>query len=185
MGREDRFANAYVAALGLAAVYLTSANGRIRLAASGDPEGAFARLQKRDASARMEVIGWCRPDRAELLKEAVRFEFGGRFENVGGLHSAAAEVRSIADQLGVVLQTDDEIRAGAKAAAAHIDRVFNEKLGAGELRDLNRRYRAERLARTAQGARMPSYAQWLYAQKLALVRATAEAAASVNLLTPC
>ena len=78
-----------------------------------------------------------------------------------------------AEQLGVTMQTDAEVRAIAEVAVRRVENTFDRMLRAGELRDLNRRYRAHRLARAAEGKGAQSYRAWLANQKLAMVRSTA------------
>lgn len=88
---------------------------------------------------------------------------------------AAYVVREAADRLGVILQSDAEMRTTAEMAIDHIRTTFQTKLRNGQLRSLNKRYRQQRIARAAAGEKMPSYRQWLEQQVLALVQAAADA----------
>jgi hypothetical protein len=78
-------------------------------------------------------------------------------------------VQAAAEEAGVTLQTDSELDAIAGAAVKHVEKVFTWMLQAGQLRALNRRYKAERLARAAAGRGMVSYCRWVEAQKAAMV----------------
>jgi hypothetical protein len=176
---DDRLARTYIAGLELAAVYVTAANRRTRIRQGDDPAATLKSLRKTDPGARLVMIGWCAANRVEMLMMALRDEIdvgAGESLSASDADEARARVTAAAEQLGLVLWSDAELQASAEKAVQHVARIFQEKLRAGELRDLNQRYRHERLARTAAGKASPSYALWLNNQKVALIRATAQAA---------
>lgn len=172
----DRLARTYITSLDLVAVYVTAAKGRAGIRSGNDPAATLKALRKTDPGASLVLIGWCAADRAELLMMALRGDLG-EDRSSRDAADAIARVTAAAEQLGLVLRSDAELRESAAKAVQHVDRIFQEKLRAGELRDLNRRYRDERLARAAEGRSSLSYGLWLNNQKVALIRATALAAA--------
>jgi hypothetical protein len=178
MAKDDRLARAYIAALDLVAAYVTTAKGRLRIRSGNDPAATLKSLRKTDPGAHLVMIGWCAADRVEMLMMALRDEIDvGAGEGLArDVVEATARVTAAADQLGLVLWPDAELQASAEKAVRHVARIFQEKLRAGELCDLNQRYRQERLARTAAGKVSLSYGLWLNNQKIALIRATAQAA---------
>lgn len=172
---SERLVRSYIAGLALVAFYVTTANGRTRIRSGTDPGVTLKSLHKADPDAGLVMIGWCTVAHAELLMMALHGEID---IGTSGAAGAIARVAAAAKQLGLVLRSESELRASAEKAVQHVDRVFREKLRAGELRDLNRRYRDERLARAAAGKPWLSYGLWLNNQKVALVRATAHVARS-------
>jgi hypothetical protein len=171
---NGRFVRAYIGALDLVAIYtITSpAKGRVRIGRGKDPTAALKSVRSADPNSTIEVAGWCRADRAEMLLSLIDDRTAAHVDE------ARERVLTAAEELGIALQTDDGIREIAESTVGHVERTFDEQLRAGALRDLNRRYRAERLARAAAGKGSLSYPRWLENQKLALVLATADATRS-------
>ena len=163
MANRDRLIRAYLSALDLTAIYIRAAD-RAKLGRGQEPPA--------DALA----VWWCdRAGDAEVLAQAVRAEMGRR--RLEGPAAAARLVEICAEQIGVRLRYDAELREAADAAVARIECKFAEMLKGGQLRDLNRRYKEYRLCRTAAGEKAQPYAAWIAARKLAMVKATAQAAA--------
>jgi hypothetical protein len=65
---------------------------------------------------------------------------------------------------------EDEITTGAMLVAARVDREIERMQRAGELKAVNRSYRDYRVAATARGEKILSYAVWLDRYKATLVR---------------
>jgi len=78
--------------------------------------------------------------------------------------------------IGVDLQSEAELHAAAAPVVDRVSREFERQLRGGQLRDLNRRYREDRLARVAEGKGAPSYSAWIANQRVALVKRVAQLA---------
>jgi hypothetical protein len=177
-------ASAFQETLGLTAIFVAVAAGRTRIGRSTDPTAVHKRLRKIDPDAALLTIGWLTADRAELLTMALRGVLGKDLVAAAvavrsnSLDAAARRVMAIAEQMGIGLPSDDELRTDAEMMAEHVDHTFNEQLQGGELRAMNRRYKIERMASAAAGRGMISYGRWIESQKLSLIRNTAQATRS-------
>lgn len=88
--------------------------------------------------------------------------------------AAAGEViRAAAKKLGVVVQSDDEIAAEAKAVAERIALEMRRQQQSGELKAVNQAYRSYRLEAGARGERALRYDAWMQRYREDLVRQVA------------
>lgn len=146
---------AYIRALELSASYAIVSRGFCRIGCAKTPP------------AHACFIAWCKSSSAEMLFGAIpQRQFHDIIEAQNSIISAARTI-------GVDLQSEAELHAAAAPVVDRINSEFERQLRGGELRDLNRRYRDERLARAAEGKGAPSYSAWIANQRVALVKRVA------------
>jgi hypothetical protein len=176
---------AYREGLGLAAVAVISDRAGIRIAA------AASDLDEENESERVNARWWCRRGDAARVAAAAttrmrrRESSGGPAAapaNSGSRHAQAdctpiqlafASVCAAAKQLNVALKSDNEISAEAMDAVLRVDSELQKLQRAGELKSINRAYRAYRLEATGQGVRIQRYDDWMRKYRENLVREVA------------
>jgi hypothetical protein len=87
----------------------------------------------------------------------------------------SAAVQGAAKRLRVALYSDDEIFADADRTITRVEEEIESLKRAGQLKSVNRSYRAYRLEASARGEKAASYAEWFNKYKANLVRELAAA----------
>ena len=126
----------------------------------------------------VENLWWCRhPGDAARVAKAAAARIG-RHERENGAadgYIASRAVEIAARQCDVALYSDERISAAALAAIARVDNELAKLQQAGELKSINRSYRAYREEAAARGERVLPYVRWLDKYKEKLVRELAAA----------
>lgn len=178
---NQRYVRAYVSALGLCSVYVIALSNSAgsKIGHGSDPKAA---LKRAGQAAQLAFAGWCSDEsRALMVVDACHDVLRDRGLKVarGEVAAPPTDVSSVvvaaADEMGVVLQSADELACLADDAVGHIEREFDRMLRAGELRVLNRRYKVYRLAQNAAGKGAVSYPRWIADYKATLIRLAAAA----------
>ncbi len=185
--RESKSRAALVAAyregLGLAAVAVIRGPAGIRVApdANGRPQSL---------AADEEVIAarwWCRrAEEAERVAAAATARLRRResrdaasgVSTVAAFHAENdifAAVEHAAKRLRIVLYADEEISREAERIIARVEDEIERLRQAGELKTVNRSYRAYRMEASAHGEKTLPYAEWFNKYKANLVRQLAAA----------
>lgn len=156
MGARKGPEGAYCEGLGLCAVAVQGAGGRLVVSAEWE------------AGQAVERLWFFRREVAELVVRIARLE----------RCSPAAEppldiVESAAARIGAVWKTDAEVVLAAAQVEARVNHEIASMQVTGALRDINRRYRQYRLAATAAGNMALRYADWLYEFRLSMMREVA------------
>jgi hypothetical protein len=181
---------AYREGLGLAAIVMTHGPAGTRISVAG--EGAGGTLEVGVAEARW----WCRRVAdAECLAAAAMRRLQ-RCESQSGaaagaapqgarppvsddasnaLALAAEAIAAAAKRLNVTLFSDEEIAAEAMAVAARVDEEIERLHRAGDLKSVNKSYRAYRIETSARGEKTLRYTEWMDKYRANLVRQLAAA----------
>jgi hypothetical protein len=88
---------------------------------------------------------------------------------------AAEAIAGAAKRLDVTLFSDDEIAAEAMAVVARVDEEIERLHRSGDLKAVNKSYRAYRIETSARGERTARYAEWMDKYRVNLVRQLAAA----------
>jgi hypothetical protein len=134
---------------------------------------------KRLAGARLAAVRWCaREPRAKAIAHQARARFKRLAVDDGWLVAVDVSVALEAiDAVGLKLNgrlvSDDDLRARAELAMRAVDQHIERLRAAGEFRALTKRYKAERLARTAAGQAVRPWGSWLADFKIGMLREAA------------
>lgn len=172
--KTDRLAKHYIRAADLRAIYL-AAGGSVRLGITRDPDRCARDL--RHAGVAVAGLWWCSSAAAATaVMAAVEAAYPGILRGVpGDADKIAASVCELAHICKVTLTPDRVVRARAAAVAADVDRRVKAMQASGELRALNRAYRAARSAAEASGARFMPYGAYLGRHKIRMLYELASA----------
>jgi hypothetical protein len=190
-GARDRSAliAAYREGLGLAAVVVTCGPAGISVSALGQGTGGAP-----DAAA-VEVRWWCRRAAdAERVASAAMRRLRRRDSRAGGapaapqcvsspasgdgsdaLALAAEAIAGAAKRLNIALLSNEEVAADAMTVAARVDEEIERLQRSGDLKSVNKSYRAYRLEMSARGEKTLRYAEWMDKYRGNLVRQLAAA----------
>jgi len=156
---------AYRDGLGLTAVLVMAGADGVQIAAGRQTDLAAMRW-------------WCRrTGDAERVAAAATARLR-RGAARGGAATAAAAGESIeaaARRLNVTLRSDGDICAEAAAVIARVGEEIERLARSGELKSVNKSYRAYRIEASARGERVLRYADWMSKYKEKLVRELAAA----------
>lgn len=175
MQERNRLVAAYVDGLDLYALYLAApACGRpVKIGASPNPDGVFRKL---NGSGETKLIFWCKNKlHARFVVDQYRDRVGRGAGDVDA-GEAAALIQSIADELGIALETDETIRAQAEATILAVENELETMKRTGGLKSVNHAYRESRLRAAAEGRGAIPYPRFFNEYKVGLVRAAAELA---------
>lgn len=161
--------DAYRDGLGLAAIAVIAGAAGVRIAAAdGAEDGALG------AGETFHVRWWCRRAiEAERIVTAVKSRWRrhqSRFEGADAVPFACESILDAARLLNVALQTDQEVIDAALAVAARIDSEVDGMQRRGELKSINKSYRAYRIEASARGEPVLRYQDWMGGYKDKLVR---------------
>jgi hypothetical protein len=118
------------------------------------------------------VVDTCRDE----LARDVELSAGGWLGIEPALAARAIEI--VADRLGVWLASDVHIQEHAEAGVCTVEIEVERMKRSGELRDVNRAYREQRIAREATGRKIQPYGVWFANWRLAMIKVAAEQAAA-------
>jgi hypothetical protein len=181
---------AYREGLGLAAVSVTRAPGGVRISAVG--QGSGDGVPAADAA---NANWWCRRAADAERVAAAAMRRLQRRESRNGAGPAALEsvssaetdcasgarlladeaIASAAKRLNITLLSDAEVAAEAMAAIARVDEEIERLQRSGELRSVNKSYRAYRIEASARGEKTLRYDEWMGKYRENLVRQLAAA----------
>jgi hypothetical protein len=157
---------AYRDGLGIAAVILIAGESGARLMHGGD-ETPLA------AGGTVHARWWCKStEQAEWLVAALAPV--SRRTGQAGVSQLCRAVLDAAKRFGIMLRSDEEILAEARAVIARLEQEIAAQQRAGVLRSVNRAYRDYRLAASARGEKVLRYAQWMERYKAKLIREIAQ-----------
>lgn len=175
---------AYRQGLGLAAVAVIRGAGGIRIAAIGLGGDAGPSA----AQDTIEQQWWCRrAAEAERLAAAAMARWRRHESRAAAANPAAsaashdlpaaiaAAVETAAQRLAIVAYSDQDIAREAEGIIARVEDEIEKLRQAGELKAINRAYRAHRMQASARGEKVLPYAEWLNKYKQNLVRQLAAA----------
>lgn len=181
---------AYREGLGLAAVVVTHgpAGARIRAAKEGasgtlDVGAAEARWwcrrvadAERLAAAAMRRLRPCESQSGAAPVAAPQGACPAASDNASNALALAAEaIAEAAKRLNVTLFSDEEIAAEAMAVVARVDEEIERLHRSGDLKSVNKSYRAYRIETSARGEKALRYAEWMDKYRANLVRQLAAA----------
>ncbi len=175
---------AYREGLGLAAITVIRDPTGIRIVAlQRDDDGVLA------AEEAVEARWWCaRLSEAERVAAAATARLRRRLSDDGtGRRSArgssaaqtapsSAEphvfetIAGAAKRLNIILYSDEDISAEAVRIIARVDEEMERLRESGELKTVNKSYRAYRLETSARGEKVVRYADWMGKYRETLVR---------------
>ena len=179
---------AYREGLGLAAVVLGRTQTGIRIRAV-----TSAQVDPSAAEDDIEARWWCRAvTDAERIAAAAsarlrRRESSAKADNKAdsnadntandssALSFACDAVGAAAENLAIVLQSDREIADAAMRVVARIEAELQSRQRSGELKSVNKAYRAYRIEASGRGERVLRYDEWMRKYKENLVRQVAAA----------
>ena len=157
--------------------------GLVAIAIVRGPDGvdirAVAASDVNSGADSIEARWWCRraADAEQLAKSATarlrRRESKTGADDSSAVSLAGAAVESAAKTCGVVLQSDQEIADAAMNVAARIEGELQRQQQAGELKSVNRDYKAYRIETCGRGERVLRYDEWMRKYKQNLVRQVA------------
>jgi hypothetical protein len=158
-----RMTAAYRDGLALAAVVVVpSANGARIIALAPGSEDV-------PAIDELSVRLWCRRETEASCIAAAAAKIVRRKPD-GDIGEA---IRAAAKELGVAVQTDDEIAVEAMTVAGRIALEMRKQQQSGELKTINQAYRSYRLETSARGERALRYDAWMQRYREDLVRKAA------------
>jgi hypothetical protein len=190
---ETRVRSALIAAyregLGLAAITATRGPDGVRISAVGQGGGALS------AEPAGEARWWCRrsADAERLAAAATRSlqrhqspERSGTAASERGSSPAAGDpsealvvageaIVGAAKRLNIALLSDGEVHADVMAVIARVDAEIEKLQRTGELKSLNKSYRAYRIETSARGEKTLRYHEWMGKYRENLVRQLAAA----------
>ena len=173
---------AYREGLGLAAIVAIGGAAGIRLLAQ-----ASAGENSASVPEVVEMLCWCRragdAERVAAAATARLRRRESRDRPVGvapaqpapSLHEIHAAVTNAARRLHVVLYSDEDICLKAAAVVARVEEEIDKLQRAGQLKSINRSYRAYRIETSAGGSKVLPYGEWFNKYKANLVRQLAAA----------
>ena len=171
---KGAFAAASREGLGFACVAVRSGSAAITVEA---PTSADA--------AEVVTRWWCRRDadaariaaaaRAALRRNESKSDARTVDNDSHALSFACTAIAEAARRQGVALFSDDDIAAHAAEIAARIDAELQKLKESGDLKSVNRAYKAYRLERTGRGERVLRYDEWMRQYRADLVRQAAAA----------
>jgi len=164
---------AYREGTGLAAVAVIRTHAGIRIAACAANDDGFS-----CAGEQIETRWWCRRrSDAEAVAAAATARLQRRHAGGGqpALAAANESIASAARQRNVALFAEEEVSAQAMAIIARVEEELERLRQSGDLKSVNRSYRAYRLEAAARGERVLRYADWMSKYKQKLVRELAAA----------
>jgi hypothetical protein len=163
-GSRARLIAAYRQGLGVAPLAVIGGPAGIRLVAAGQGEDS----PLSDAEI-MHARWWCRRAvDAERVIAAAAAQLR-RSESYDAALAAEAVGRA-AKRLHVALQTEQDLIEQALAVIERIDVEVDRMQRSGELKSVNKSYRAYRIEATARGERIARYADWMSDYRANLVR---------------
>ena len=179
---------AYREGLGLAAITVMRGSTGFRISAVGqggvmsaEPAGEVRWWCRRSADAeRLAAAATRRLQRhesrdggIEVASECVSLPASGNPSDV--LARADEAIATAAKRLNIALLSDDEVHAEAMAVIARVDAEIERLQRSGELKSLNKSYRAYRLEASASGEKTLRYDQWMGKYRENLLRQLAAA----------
>jgi hypothetical protein len=165
---SDRFVQGYIAELGLVGIFVvaTAGGNQVKIGASSDVPKALKRLAADRAGAKVAAVRWCaREARAKTIAQQARARFK-RLADDDGWHAVGLKLNGR-------LATDKDLQSRAEVAKRAVDQHIKRLRAAGEFRALTRRYKAERLERSAAGQAVRPWSAWLADFKIGMLRAAA------------
>ena len=181
---------AYREGLGLAAVVVTHGPAGARIVAAGEGAGrtldvgvAEARWwcwrvadAERLAAAAMRRLRRCESQNGAAPTAAPQGASPPAPDDASDAFALAAEaIAGAAKRLNVTLFSDDEITAEAMAVVARVDEEIERLHRSGDLKSVNKSYRAYRIETSARGEKTLRYAEWMDKYRANLVRQLAAA----------
>lgn len=176
MKRAERLARHYIRAADLRAVFIAATKGRVRIAMTRDPAARAKDLKR--ARVRLVCVYWV--GSSEAAKALIRVICGvipGVDRGAVGNPATAKDALKRAANIARVTLTEDEVvQARAAAVVKDIDQRVAAMQAAGQLRGLNREYRAARADAAKRGAAIMSYGDYLERYKIKMLYGIAQAA---------
>jgi hypothetical protein len=180
---------AYREGLGLAAITVMRGPDGVRISAVGQGGGVVS------AEPAGEARWWCRrsADAERLAAAATRrlrrresrdergqaasgcASLSASGDSSGALIVAGEAIAGAAKRLNIALLSDEEVHADVMAVMARVDAEIERLQRSGELKSLNKSYRAYRIETSVRGDRTLRYDEWMDKYRENLVRQLAAA----------
>jgi hypothetical protein len=169
---SDRLVRAYQKALGLSSIYILGGpNGLAKIGSTSNL--ATVRRSAALGGATIAAIRWCASERhARFIISNVRGILRQHGRSITP-PDAAGLIDEVAAELGITLETDAELQTRAASAVHAVELELRTMLRNGQMKEVNARYRAYRLAQAAEGKKAPAYRLWLANYRAQLIREAA------------
>lgn len=179
---DQKLAKAYIAAAGICAVVVTtkSENHISRITVRNIIDFSSMQQQQHLRNGNINRILWCR-DRtaADRLARLTIEELIARQESGRGRRVVMppdelfALVQEIAVRCGEPVTSHERVVARAMAIVDQVNAAYAPY--SPQVRMLNRRYRAHRIAEESRGRKAPNYGEWLAEHKAGMLKSLAMA----------
>lgn len=179
---NEELAKAYVEAAGICAVVVTRkpATEISRLTTRSVVDFSALQVARRAAEGKVDYFLWCRDKEAadRLVRATVEELIARQVHGRGRRIQLAAEklfaiVQEVAHRTAERVTPHERVVARALSVVGEVNAAYAP--GSGQLRALNRAYRAHRIAESSRGRKAVGYSEWLSEHKTATLASLARA----------